>query len=102
MFHALPIALRYLHPSIYEKSVKPFLNKIDMFAVMPETFRDFIFNSALDHIESVPEIANLRDRIQNQMNVCVKHINTCDKPFATIVHNDFWLNNMMIRHGNLF
>lgn len=96
-FHALPIALRYLHPSIYAKKVKPFLNKIYMFAVMPETFRDFIFNSALEHIESVPEIAHLSPRIKNQMKVCVEHVNTSDKPFATIVHNDFCLNNVMIK-----
>lgn len=71
-----------------------------MFAVMPDTFREFLFSAALEHIKSVPEIAHLGERIKNQMKVCVEHKNTCDKPFATIVHNDFWLNNMMIRYGD--
>lgn len=72
-----------------------------MFAIMPDTFREHLFNSALEHIESVPAIAHLGTRIKEQMKVCVEHTNSSEnKPFATIVHNDFWLNNMMIRHGN--
>lgn len=71
-----------------------------MFSIMPETFREHLFSSTLEHIESVPEIKNLGVRIESQMKVCLEHENSCEnKPFATIVHNDFWLNNMMIRYG---
>lgn len=30
-FHALPIALRLLHPNIFEKKVKPYLQEINPF-----------------------------------------------------------------------
>lgn len=58
------------------------------------------FQMLLDYIQSIPEISHLTHRIDSQIDFCReenKRDFTPESPFNSICHNDFWVNNMMLK-----
>lgn len=54
-----------------------------------------------DYFLSIPEIRPLNDRILKQIDYCWKlqdNLTPKENLFNTICHNDFWVNNMMIKY----
>uniref|UniRef100_A0A182PNH6 CHK domain-containing protein n=1 Tax=Anopheles epiroticus TaxID=199890 RepID=A0A182PNH6_9DIPT len=102
LFHAIPIALRYLKPDVFEAGIHKYLVKIDIDAglsqatlrQMMDVFRQDIVRTGVD--------PSLADRAYAKINEChrrqaqlISDRLTC---YCTMLHNDLWVNNMMIKY----
>lgn len=79
------------------------LNKADLLPGMTkEMIENMLHTPDISHI---PELSHLITRFVNQIEANKKYQAGVgfseDKPFTTIVHSDFWVNNVMISHGNI-
>ncbi|KAJ9592865.1 hypothetical protein L9F63_015443 [Diploptera punctata] len=101
--HALSIALKLLKPQIFNETVikaceKYVLGKMDN----DEILNDWI-NSTVGYVKPLPECIPYLERIEEDVH---KYFNLKGKateppprePFATLVHNDFWVNNIMFKY----
>lgn len=101
--HAVPIAIRYLNPEIFEEKIKPMLNKAELLSGMTKEMVENMLYTP--DITNIPELSHLITRFTNQIEANKTYHTSVgylleDKPFTTLVHNDFWVNNIMISRGN--
>ncbi|XP_066998747.2 uncharacterized protein [Anabrus simplex] len=95
-FHALPIALKHKKPNVYKQTVLKATADYNMGGENGNP--NDALNDLLDSLEkNIPEVAPYLTRIRENgvkySEISNKSLNK--EPFATIVHNDFWTNNMM-------
>lgn len=97
--HALTIALKLKKPQIFEK-----IKEDVMLDVLNETTEkcvlDMIRKGQAD-VKDIEEVKPYLDRIERTIEYGVelnKNAAEPEEPWATLVHNDFWVNNMMFRH----
>lgn len=100
-FHALPIAVRHHKPHLFDTKFITYLNyikpKIDPEA--KETIKNITYKAIMrlkdfdNYIDKIKESFAKSDEIQNEGYVRQENIDFC-----TAVHNDFWVNNMMIKY----
>ncbi|KAJ8945372.1 hypothetical protein NQ318_007018 [Aromia moschata] len=94
-FHAIPLALKLKNPALFEEKVKPHLT-------------DFAFGDDLDTNGFLRDLYNVLEidercrpyfkkieKLFRQTSLKVVH-----EPFATVLHNDFWVNNMLLKFEN--
>lgn len=87
---------------MFQEKINPMLNKVDLLPGMTkEMIENMLFTPDISHI---PELSHLITRFVNQIEANKIHqagVGSLpeDKPFTTIVHSDFWVNNVMISHG---
>lgn len=78
------------------------LNKINLLSGMTKEMIDYNWNTP--DITNIPELSHLITRFSNQIEANKIYQSSVglleDKPFTTLVHNDFWVNNVMISRGN--
>lgn len=95
--HAITIGLKLKKPEFFKKMVLPSLQScvneaaekgvIDMVQKAHNDYKDIEEAKAyLDRIEKTIEYGFKNDRV------------TPEEPWATLVHNDFWVNNMMFKY----
>lgn len=100
--HAVPIAIRYLNPELFQENINPILNKVELLSGMSkEMIENMLFTP---DITNIPELSHLITRFTNQIEANKMYHTGVgylleDKPFTTLVHNDFWVNNVMISRG---
>lgn len=103
LFHAIPIALRYLKPDVFNTSILKFLVKIDIDAGLNEQTKermmevvraDFVKAGIQDDL-SKRLLALIDDCRYQQANLISDDINQ----YCSMLHNDLWVNNMMIKYG---
>lgn len=75
---------------------------------MDDQLKENMQNNFLSDLNSIKEISHLVSRILNQVEKCTEYQKTTcgnilvpDTPFTTMVHNDFWVNNMMIKPNHI-
>lgn len=70
---------------------------------MDDQLKENMQNNFLSDLNSIKEIRHLVPRILNQVEKCKEYQNLIipDNPFTTMVHNDFWVNNMMIKPNHI-
>lgn len=100
-FHALPIAVRHHKPHLFEKHFKPYLNflKLGLDEESDRNMLTSVFNS-------ITRLTEFNDYIDMIKEAFAKHNERLDAhyvrqeniDFCTAVHNDFWVNNMMIKY----
>ena len=97
--HALTIALKIKKPQLFQRMAAEVLTD-----VLNETTEKCVIDMIRKAQADVNDIAELKpylDRVNKtieygiQMN---KDMSQPEEPWATLVHNDFWVNNMMFRH----
>lgn len=102
-FHATFIAIKLLKPNVFKDKVFPYIDKVDIDAGMEETSRVAMIESIKLDVRRVSASAHharlmqLIDRcIKKQMNLSYPK----DRPYVTVIHNDMWINNILIRYDN--
>lgn len=100
-FHATAIALKIKKPAVFYEKVIPFLNTVDLAAALPEEGLRNMKSMIKDYVCEIPEIAKLSDRVEKQVDFCIVEYGKDsyeESIFHSICHNDFWVNNLMIKH----
>ncbi|KAJ4451125.1 uncharacterized protein [Periplaneta americana] len=100
-FHAMSIALKILKPQVFKdtvlKACKPYnlgLNDEEMRANTP---------MLINVVKIIPECEMYADRVLQAIERCIQQeldkslVPPCEL-YATIVHTDFWVNNMMFKY----
>lgn len=92
-FHAVPLAFRLRNSDLFNKEIFPYLApwRMDM------EFHNNTKKQLEKIIDSLPELKLLKERIlqgYDKKLIPSKY----REPFATIVHNDFWVNNNMVKY----
>lgn len=99
-YHALGTAFKTHKPEIFEKSRK--LLTDFPFELSAKEFQEIV-NHTINLISQDPRISSYADRIRAtyegkttwQALLAVEAV----EPWISINHGDFWVNNMMFRHG---
>ncbi|CAD1476435.1 unnamed protein product, partial [Heterotrigona itama] len=98
--HALTIALRMKKPQLYERIAAEV-----MVGVLNETtekcVNDMVKKTQSD-CQGIEEIKPYLDQINRTIerdNQAKKNPAKPEEPWPTLIHNDFWVNNMMFRHN---
>lgn len=99
-FHALGVALRTHKPASFEESAK-YLTE-NPFELSAEEFKQ-IMNHSMSGIAQDPRIRDYEHRIRATSEgfetwQSLMHEEVVE-PWLSINHGDFWVNNMMFRHG---
>ncbi|XP_058059187.1 uncharacterized protein LOC131210020 [Anopheles bellator] len=104
LFHGIPIALRYLKPEVFESGIRKHLVKIDIDAGLgAETLRQLmdVFRQDILRTGVGPELAG-----RAYAKICECHrrqeqlISDQLTVYCTMLHNDLWVNNMMIKYDS--
>lgn len=104
-FHALPIAVRHHKPHLFETKFKPYLDFINVDSKLDEDTKMKMFNSIIKSILDLKEFDSSIDMIKEafQRNAArqkANYVRQENPHFCTVVHNDYWVNNMMIKYSN--
>ncbi|XP_043251019.1 uncharacterized protein LOC122396558 [Colletes gigas] len=97
--HALTIALKIKKPQLFQKMALEVLVE-----VMSETTEKCVIDmirKAQTDIKDIEEAKPYLDRVNRTIEFGIqlnKNAKKPEEPWATLVHNDFWVNNMMFRH----
>ncbi|KAI4461885.1 hypothetical protein MML48_5g00020552 [Holotrichia oblita] len=93
VMHAAPIAYRLARSEEFHKIILPFLERDTLFSP-EEAFKKIILKTASKACQQYPEcILKIRDAL----NIVNLPPVICGDTFATIIHNDLWTNNVMIK-----
>ncbi|XP_031841904.1 uncharacterized protein LOC116431094 [Nomia melanderi] len=97
--HALTIALKIKKPQIFQKIMPDVLKEL-LSETSEKCVLDMIKKAQAD-LKDIPEAKPYFDRIDRTIEYGIqlnKNSREPEEPWATVVHNDFWVNNMMFRH----
>ncbi|EDV57183.2 uncharacterized protein LOC6542593 [Drosophila erecta] len=102
-FHALPLALRILRPEMFREQVQPFFKKFDWHAEAPE-WKSVMKAETLEDIRRATNndsrlVARMKELSDQFFEFLAAAPDRPDGPFTSIIHCDFWINNMMFRYG---
>ncbi|KAJ9592870.1 hypothetical protein L9F63_015448 [Diploptera punctata] len=102
-FHALGVALKLLKPQVFKDNILKTCENFEIGTPDDDEANDKFINATINHIKHIPEVIPYLDTIEK-----VVHAGTqmrkerrqypIREPFSTIVHNDFWVNNMMFKY----
>uniref|UniRef100_A0A336LYH8 CSON005181 protein n=1 Tax=Culicoides sonorensis TaxID=179676 RepID=A0A336LYH8_CULSO len=99
-FHATTLALKLIKPNTFKDFLIPYIDKIDIDAGMTEDGREKMIDSIKDDVKKVCPLSMVKHRLIDQIKRCIKRQKKLsyskDHPFVTAIHNDFWVNNIMI------
>ncbi|KAE8749406.1 EcKinase 10 [Frankliniella occidentalis] len=104
--HALGIVMRRLRPEVFsgrafQATCAHFMH--DRMDVYKEETSNFENNSVELVLQEVPEVLTLLDEDALRKGVATlssRDTSTRKEPFYTVVHNDFWVNNMMFAYDD--
>ncbi|XP_058814264.1 uncharacterized protein LOC131678265 [Topomyia yanbarensis] len=104
LFHAIPIALRYLKPDVFKTNLQKFLIKFDIDAgLSAQTVERMINVMRTDLIKAGVE-EQLAVRVMALVDDCrhrqAKLISDEMTEYCSMLHNDLWVNNMMIKYDD--
>ncbi|EDW87092.2 uncharacterized protein LOC6526258 [Drosophila yakuba] len=102
-FHALPLALRTLKPEVFREQVQPFFKKFDWHAKAPE-WKSVMKAETLEDIRRATNndsrlVARMKELSDQFFEFLAAAPDRPDGPFTSIIHCDFWINNLMFRYG---
>lgn len=94
--HAITICLKLRKPEFFEKMVMPVLEEIAN-EVTKECTMDMIKKAHGDY-KNIKEAEPYLNRIEKTIEYGSRATATPEEPWATLVHNDFWVNNMLFKY----
>lgn len=100
VFHATPIALKLKKPDVFKEKIMPYLKKIQLF-VLEENMQTAIIEQMVGIIKKNDSVnmhvSKVEEVLKNSNNrIHLPAYQT--EPFATMCHNDYWLNNTMLKY----
>lgn len=101
-FHALPIALKLLKPDVFESKVKKYTSKkFDKLDLANMEYKTPIWLMVLQEFD---ECKIYTEKLDKQMKISFEKMEFLNQPFtepyASITHNDLWVNNTMQKYEN--
>uniref|UniRef100_A0A6P7F7B7 Rho-associated protein kinase let-502 n=1 Tax=Diabrotica virgifera virgifera TaxID=50390 RepID=A0A6P7F7B7_DIAVI len=94
-FHATTLALKLKEPENFEKKIKPYCS---CFLKLPAPL-DLAYEG--NQLALVLEEEEIGRKLMPQLRKSMKYMGTLRttfrEPFATVVHRDFWVNNIMLQ-----
>ncbi|CAH1282583.1 unnamed protein product [Diabrotica balteata] len=94
-FHATTLAIKLKEPETFEKKIKPYCS---CFLKHPASLE---LDYEANELASVLEEAEIGRKLMPQFRKSIKYMGTLRttfrEPFATVVHRDFWVNNIMLQ-----
>ncbi|KAJ9592875.1 hypothetical protein L9F63_015453 [Diploptera punctata] len=102
-FHALGIALKLLKPNHLNDSILKTCERFDLLGPDDEESNEKWATAPRGYLKDIPEAVPHLDKIENLMRIDMQMKKErkdfpVREPFATIVHNDFWVNNMLFKY----
>lgn len=98
--HAFSIALKLKKPQVFEEiAANVFLDVFN--ETTAKCVNDMIQKSWSD-LKDMEELKPYIDRINRTIEYIITYDKTrkkAEEPWATLIHNDFWVNNMMFQHN---
>ncbi|XP_076177166.1 uncharacterized protein LOC143151692 [Ptiloglossa arizonensis] len=97
--HALTIALKIKKPQLFKKMASEVLTEV-LNESTEKCVIDLVRKVQAD-IKDIEEAKPYLDRINRTIEFGIqlnKNAKKPEEPWATLVHNDFWVNNMMFQH----
>jgi len=94
--HAITIALKFKKPEFFKKTVLPVL-EFTVHEATEKGTKDMIQKAHNDY-KSIKEAEVYLDKIEKTIEYGLTHDVTPEEPWATLVHHDFWVNNMMFKY----
>ncbi|KAH8409565.1 hypothetical protein KR222_008532 [Zaprionus bogoriensis] len=104
-FHALTIALRIKKPELFKMKIRPFFNKFDWHAAAPESKETMIAETLTDICEATNDDQTMVEHVRKLSYEFFKFLEAPpieSNRFNCIIHSDFWIMNLMFRHGKFF
>ncbi|XP_053690679.1 uncharacterized protein LOC128739242 isoform X2 [Sabethes cyaneus] len=102
LFHAIPIALRYLKPEVFKSNLQQYLIKFDIDAGLGEQTIDKMVKVMRTDLIKAGVDTQLAERVMSAVAECRKRqarlLSDEMTPYCTMLHNDLWVNNMMIKY----
>ncbi|XP_060535175.1 uncharacterized protein LOC132707363 [Cylas formicarius] len=94
-FNAYPLALKLKKPKEFETKVKP--NLVDYY--LTDNFYEFTVRQFAKMIKTEQDIdENTKERAVEIIRR--KALKVTHEPWATVTHNDLWVNNLMVKFTN--
>ncbi|CAL7938758.1 unnamed protein product [Xylocopa violacea] len=97
--HALVIALKLKKPQVYQR-----IAEIVMAKLLNETTEKCVgemIRKTYADIDNIEELKPYVDRVAKTIEYCAqanKNPGDVEEPWGTLVHSDYWVNNMMYQH----
>lgn len=102
-FHALSVALKLLKPQVFRDTVLKACEQFDTSIVKAENDIENWVNATVGFVKNTPEcvpyLSKIEAAFRKDMNGRLETSPPPKEPFATLVHNDFWVNNMMFKYN---
>ncbi|CAH1113499.1 unnamed protein product [Psylliodes chrysocephalus] len=97
-FHAIPLAIKLKEPEVFEQKIKPhlscFLPKLPKVNLSSETAE------LVKLLEESEECRHLTGVLEKSIEYFLLFPEIYREPFSTVVHRDFWVNNIMVNSKN--
>lgn len=102
--HATVIACKLAKPGMFKRKILPYLDRFAVFgSLKPETMLE-LRNQTLRVAEENDQCRLYLNRVQKALEFQQETIQTpfidIREPYATLIHNDYWTNNTMIKFEN--
>ncbi|KAJ9589468.1 hypothetical protein L9F63_017329 [Diploptera punctata] len=99
-FHALGVALKLLKPQVFRDNILKTCEKFDIGNPDDDDSNEKFVNANINHVKHIPEVKPYLGKIEKDFRADMqmkkeRRQYRIREPFSTIVHNDFWVNNMM-------
>lgn len=97
--HALVIALKLKKPQLYKNIVTELL--VNVANETTEKCVNDMMQKVIVDLQNMEEIKPFIDNIKKTIEYCKEQIEKSEKieePWGTMIHNDFWVNNMLFKH----
>lgn len=98
--HAAPIAYKQQKPNEFNRKILPHLGKCFVFEISDESIENLIkltTKSVCTNPDCMPYAARFAENIK-RINIAQMKPNISNPIFSTLTHNDYWLNNTMIKY----
>lgn len=106
-FHAISVAIKILKPQVFKKTVLKACENFVLDGISNDEVVEKIITCNLDDVRRIDECIPYLNKIENALRVDMKEkkdpaLCPPKEPFATFIHNDFWVNNMMFKYDSHF